>query len=152
MNPYFNPYQQYPYTQSQQNQVNQQTQQHYYQPQPQIQTNYLPLTFVNGIEGAKAFIVGANQIVYLKDSDSNILYEKKADYQGKYTLTAYELKPIEINNIGKPISSEKNYELITKNDLVELESTFTSKINILSQQIEKLIQAKPGIEVIKESE
>ena len=152
MNPYFNPYQQYPYTQPQQNQVNQQAQQHYYQPQQQMQTSYLPLTFVNGIEGAKAFIVGANQIVYLKDSDSNILYEKKADYQGKYTLIAYELKPIEINNIGKPISSEKNYELITKNDLVELESTFSSKINILSQQIEKLIQAKPGIEVIKESE
>ena len=40
-NPYYNPYQQYPYTMQP------------HQPQPQ-QTNYLPLTFVNGIEGAKA--------------------------------------------------------------------------------------------------
>lgn len=63
----------------------------------QQQTTYLPLTFVNGIEGAKAFIVGANQTVYLKDSDSNILYEKKADAQGRYTLIAYELTPIDLN-------------------------------------------------------
>ena len=132
---------------------NQQPQyQQYQQPQPQIQTNYLPLTFVNGIEGAKAFIVGANQVVYLKDSDSNILFEKKADYQGKYSITAFELKQIDINNIGKPIQSEQNYELITKKDLSALELSFINKINILSQQIEKLIQDKPGLEDKKESE
>jgi hypothetical protein len=77
----YNPYQQYPY------------QQHTYSPQ----TTYLPLTFVNGIEGAKAFIVGANQTVYLKDSDSNMLYEKKADSQGRYSIIAYELKQVESN-------------------------------------------------------
>ena len=79
-NNYNNPYNQYPYAVY--NQQPQYPQQYQQMQQPQ-QTNYLPLTFVNGIEGAKAFIVGANQPVYLKDSDSNILFEKKADNQGK---------------------------------------------------------------------
>lgn len=64
-------------------------------PMYQQQTTYLPLTFVNGIEGAKAFIVGANQTVYLKDSDSDMLYEKRADAQGRYSLTAYRLQPVD---------------------------------------------------------
>lgn len=157
-NPYYNPYQQYPYTQQQYQQVQPQMQQNYaansqaYNSQPQMQTSYLPLTFVSGIEGAKAFIVGANQIVYLKDSDSNILFEKKADQQGKYTLTAFELKQIDVNNIGKPIQEKptENYivkedlkPFVTKGDLNALETIFESKLDKLSSRIEKL--ARNGI-------
>lgn len=131
-NPYYNPYQQYPYTMQPQQP---------HQPQPQ-QTNYLPLTFVNGIEGAKAFIVGANQVVYLKDSDSNILFEKKADYQGKYTLNAFELKNIDINNIGKSVAVEPNLEVVTKNDLNALETVFVERMNNLSSQLEKLVKTQ----------
>lgn len=143
-NPYYNPYQQYSYTQQQ----TQPTQQHNYY-QPQQQTSYLPLTFVNGIEGAKAFIVGANQVIYLKDSDSNILYEKKADQQGKYTLNAYELKQVDINNIGKDtnckaistegfIMKEDIKDFVKLSDLNALETLFESKIDKLSSRIEKL--------------
>lgn len=113
-NPYFNPYQQYPYTQQ--------------------QTNYSQLTFINGIEGAKAFIVAPNQTIYLKDSDSNILYEKKADAQGRYTLTAFELKPVEMN---APTPTQTN-EYATANDLNALKSLFMEQMNILSSKIEKL--------------
>ena len=144
-NPYQNPYNQYPYSTYSNNNSNMQYQQYAQQPQityqqqsqyqqPQ-QTNYLPLTFVNGIEGAKAFIVGANQTIYLKDSDSNILFEKKADNQGKYTLTAFELKQIEINDIGK---ETKTTEYITRSDLNALETIFESKIDKLSNRLEKL--------------
>ena len=153
-NPYYNPYQQYPYTQQYQQQPSYYNQQQMQQSQPQQQTNYLPLTFVNGIEGAKAFIVGARQVVYLKDSDSNILYEKKADEQGKYTLTAYELKQVDINNIGKdtnsnPISTDRFImkddikDFVTKNDLNALETIFESKLDKISSRIEKL--ARNGI-------
>lgn len=156
-NPYYNPYQQYPYTTGYGNQQmqNQNMQQAYSTPTQAhpMQTNYLPLTFVSGIEGAKAFIVGANQVVYLKDSDSNILFEKKADQQGKYTLSAFELKPIDINNIGKPkqeenmndnfIPKEELKHLVTKNDLNALETIFESKLDKLSGRIEKL--ARNGI-------
>ena len=120
-NPYFNPYNQYPYS----------------QPQPQ-QTNYLPLTFVSGIEGAKAFIVAPNQTVYLKDSDSNILYEKKADAQGRYSLTAYEMKPV--NDTSKQQS-----EFATTSDLTALKSMLIEKIDILSKDVETLLNgAKKG--------
>lgn len=156
-NPYYNPYQQYPYTNNAQNyQQGQPT--NYYNQQPiqqqsqqmaQQQTTYLPLTFVNGIEGAKAFIVGANQIIYLKDSDSNILFEKKADSQGKYTLTAYRLDSIDINNIGKdtnanPISTDRFImkddikDFVKLSDLNVLETLFESKLDKLSSRIEKL--------------
>lgn len=113
-NPYFNPYNQYPYS----------------QPQPQ-QTNYLPLTFVSGIEGAKAFIVAPNQVIYLKDSDSNILYEKRADAQGRYSLVAYEMKPV---NDSKPTS-----DYATTSDLNALKSMLTEKIDILSNEVKTLL-------------
>lgn len=118
MNNYNNPYNQYPYT-------NNVYQPQYQQPQ---QTTYLPLTFVNGIEGAKAFIVGANQTVYLKDSDSNILYEKRADQQGRYTLTAYEMNKIDMNN-PTPVKYAQICDLNALNE----------KVNILSSKVEKLI-------------
>ena len=101
-NPYNNGYgmqqatQQMPYQQQNNNMYNAQQMQ-----QQPTQQNYLPLTFVSGIEGAKAFIVNPNQVIYLKDSDSDVLFEKKADSQGKYTLTAFKLTQIDINNIGK---------------------------------------------------
>ena len=119
-NPYFNPYQQYPYTQPTQQQT--------------PMTNYLQLTFINGIEGAKAFIVAPNQTIYLKDSDSNILYEKKADAQGRYTLTAFELKPVEINTPTAPVKTE----YATTNDLNALKSFFTEQVNIITSKLEKL--------------
>ena len=153
----YNPYNQYPYT-AYQNNMQQQNYQQVQQPnnmqyqqqmQPTQQTTYLPLTFVNGVEGAKAFIVGANQIIYLKDSDSNILFEKKADSQGKYTLSAFKLEQIDINNIGKdtnsnPISTDRFImkddikDFVTKSDLNALETIFESKLDKISSRIEKL--------------
>ena len=56
---------------------------------------YIPLTFVNGIEGAKSYIVAPNQTVYLRDSDADIIYIKTADSQGRYNLKAYNLVPVE---------------------------------------------------------
>lgn len=123
-NPYFNPYQQYPYTQPTQQQT--------------PMTNYLQLTFINGIEGAKAFIVAPNQTIYLKDSDSNILYEKKADAQGRYTLTAFELKPVEINTPTAPVKTE----YATTSDLNALKSFFTEQVNILSSEIKKAVKSE----------
>ena len=120
-NPYFNPYQQYPYTQPTQQQT--------------PMTNYLQLTFINGIEGAKAFIVAPNQTIYLKDSDSNILYEKKADAQGRYTLTAFELKPVEINT---PTAPTQPTAYATTSDLNALKSIFMEQMNIITRKLEKL--------------
>ena len=65
--------------------------------QPQVQQpTYTPLTFVNGIEGAKAYIVAPNSTIYLRDSDSDKIFIKSSDPQGRLTLRTYRL--IEDNN------------------------------------------------------
>ena len=57
--------------------------------------SYIPLIFVNGIEGARSHIVAPNQTVYLRDNDAEIIYIKTADSQGRYNLKAYNLVPVE---------------------------------------------------------
>lgn len=52
-------------------------------------------TFVNGIEGAKAYIVPAGMTAILRDSDNaNIFYTKIADMQGQATMKAYKYEEI----------------------------------------------------------
>lgn len=153
----------------------QQMQGQYYnmqQPQPQAQPQnvnvnqeqnyqkYLPLTFVNGLVGAKSFIVNPNQIYYLKDSDkgSNLLFEKKANAQGELSLRAWELKEINVEDIGKPKEEKpvqpvidttkfvKREELINfakREDINKLEVLFDTKIEKLLSKIEKLSTTQP---------
>lgn len=175
-NNYNNPYAQYPYSanyggyqpQAQypqnynyQQQVPQAQYPQNVQAQQQVQTNYLPLTFVNGIEGAKAFIVSPNQVIYLKDSDSDILFEKKADNQGKYELNAFRLTKIDINNVGKdtnanPISTDrfimkedlKGYA--TLDDFSKLEVKFDNALDRISRQIDRLNNRNSNPNVNKE--
>lgn len=140
---YNNPYNQYPYINNNYG-YQQPTYQPTYQPQyqnqyQQPQQNYIPLTFVSGIEGAKAFIVAPNQVVFLKDSDSDLIFQKKADAQGKYEMKAFHMT--EVNSDNNTVTNSSNY--ITKNDLNALESIFTNKIDILLREVEKLNIDKP---------
>ena len=177
----YNPYQQYPYTNNygyQQPQNMQQPIQQQYNPytqnpnvayqqqvpqtQAQQQTNYLPLTFVSGVEGAKAFIVPPNQVIFLKDSDSDLLFEKKADSQGKYETKAFKLVELDINNLSKPVNvniqnndylkREETKDFITRNDLNALEKIFEGKLDKLSSRIEKLNRANYGGSKAKDSD
>lgn len=118
------------------------------------QTNYLPLTFVNGIEGAKAFIVQPNQTIYLKDSDSNLLFEKRADSQGKYTLNAFEMKDVQINDLGKKIEPKailtdnlaekkelENY--LTLEEFSKYEIKMNNALDRLTRQIDLVVSKTP---------
>ena len=75
---------------------------YYQQPQyqPQQQQVVIPMTYVNGLEGAKAYWMGVNSIAYLRDNnDDSIMYEKRTDAVGKYQLLAYKLTKLEtVNN------------------------------------------------------
>lgn len=78
-------------------------QQPMYQAQPQVQQVQqqvvIPLTYVNGLEGAKAYFMGTNQVAYLRDNnDDSILYEKKTDNVGKYQMKAYKLTELKTEN------------------------------------------------------
>ena len=172
---YQNPYGAYPYNSYGNNYVSQQPTQQmpyqqtmnnnmYNQQQTQVQQNYLPLTFVNGIEGAKAFIVNPNQVIYLKDSDSDVLFEKKADSQGKYTLLAYKLTQVDINNIGKTnvvvpqiktdnfLTKEDIKDFITNSELDNFSKTIEGKLGQLSSKIEKLYRTNSNTQKSKDSE
>lgn len=121
--PYGNPYQTFQnnnYNQQPQTMQPQQTQ----QPIP-----FMPLTFTSGLVGAKAYIVAPNQTVFLKDSDtnSNLLFEKSADSYGRYTLKAYELTEINIDEIGKEKVSKPSIEYATKEEFEE----FKKQINTM---------------------
>ena len=61
-------------------------------PQPQYQQN--SIIWVQGIEGAKAYPVGAGNSVLLMDSDGQYLYIKSADNTGMPTLRIFEYTEI----------------------------------------------------------
>ena len=63
------------------------------QPQQQV---YLPLTFVNGINEAKMFIVQPNQTFYLRDNTAkDILYIKSVDSQGTPNIQIKKLVDVQ---------------------------------------------------------
>ena len=159
MSIYYNPYGYYypqqpnnPYNNGNQVGYNMQPQYQMNNQQPQNNGNmynqtpidkprFLPLTFTNGVEGAKAYIVNPNSIVYILDSDNPILYQKSADYQGRYTLNAFKLEPISIDNIGKQIDTQKqeqlaNIEFATKDDIKALQESFNQGLNKLFNDLE----------------
>ena len=139
MNYNYNQYGQYPYNYAQQPAYQQQYNQ-YQQPQQmqqmQQQTQYIPLTFVSGIEGAKAFIVAPNQTVYLRDSDTETLFIKTADNQGRYTLKTYNLTPTD------GVTKQNNVEFATISELNAVKRDFEERMNKLSLELEKLIGGK----------
>lgn len=63
----------------------------YYQYQQPQQT----YSRVNGIEDAKNFIVNPNCTAFLRDANSNMCFEKRADATGKYTMKVYNLVEVE---------------------------------------------------------
>ena len=128
--------------------------QNYYQPQAmqqpmQAQQNFIPLTFTNGFIGAKAYIMmQPNSVIYLQDSESDRLYIKRADAQGKCTLETYRMVKEEIDENGnsKMESVEKdlptNYltkddmvNFASKTDLQALQDTLINSLNKLSSDV-----------------
>lgn len=161
--PYGNIYQPYGVNQNYQNNYGSQMQQPqmFQQQNQQPQTSYLPLTFTSGLVGAKSFIVAPNQTVFLKDSDegSNLLFEKSADQNGRYTLRAYELNEIKVDDIGKQkqpiqtqpqITKEDIQYFATKDDLIALQRVLETQMNNLSTLIQK--GSKNGKNFVKDSE
>lgn len=156
-NPYSNPYQ---YSNNQNMQYQPYNNQYSQQPQTQnthqnqAQQTFVPLTFVNGVEGAKAYLLMPNKSIYLMDSDSlngehPMLYLKKCDSQGICSLEPFELtrKTLDksgniINTNTKDIKVENTLtkndisNLATKTDLQAFVSDFDNKINKLSTMIE----------------
>ena len=148
---------------------NYQGQSYYSQPQQQMgmgltqntpqmqqpQQNFIPMFYINGIIGAKAFtMTSPNSTILLKDSESNMIYEKKSDAEGRCTISAFEMKPVNLDNNGLPIKNVEennkdvnniNYltkedlkDIVNKDDFKTLQDTFEERLNKLSTTIENL--------------
>lgn len=81
---------------------------------------FYPLTYTNGLIGAKAFYMQQpNSTVYLLDSDTNnTLFVKTADAQGKCSLNAYRLTQIPLEQSNVPVKDSETYA--TKADIADL--------------------------------
>ena len=91
------------YGQTPYGEIQQRPQQFYQQPQQQQQMQQQQQSpqqsngyfyYVNGIEGAKAFLCTPNSSVVLFDSDSNKFFIKSANQQGQASLKAFEYSEI----------------------------------------------------------
>lgn len=72
---------------------------------------------VNGLEDAKSFIVMPNQTYWLKDNLSNLIYEKKTDSSGHYTMKSYEL-----------IEQNQENEFVKRSEFLELKQYIESAL------------------------
>ena len=81
---------------------------------------FYPLTYTNGLIGAKAFYMQQpNSTVYLLDSDTNnTLFVKTADAQGKCSLNAYRLTQVPLEQANVPVKESETYA--TKADIADL--------------------------------
>lgn len=68
-----------------------------YRPNINNQPTTQQMSFVNGIEGAKGFIVPPNASVFLMDSDAEQFFVKTADRNGMCNIKAYAFKEIQLD-------------------------------------------------------
>lgn len=101
-----------------------------YSPPMQQPQMYLPLTYTNGIIGAKAFAMAQpNSTVYLLDSEANdILYVKSADSQFRCTLDAYRLVKLPLDQVNQP---QEKIEYATKSDIQDIKVMIANMFNEL---------------------
>lgn len=121
--------------------------QNYYNPNynQSYNQNYNPTTnqltgfeFVNGIEEARKYIVNPNKTMYLKDLSSNMIFIKKCDNQGRYTLQVYEMNEI---------NQDQTTEFVKKADF----NALVSSVDNLSKMVENFVN-KPKTDFKNQTE
>lgn len=109
-NPYYNPY----YN----------PQQAYYMPQP-ARPKYLPLYYTNGLAGVQSIILDPNEKIYFLDNNTNTLYIKSSDNEGRYAIETFEL-----TKTGTPKT-----EYVTQEDFKSFTQKFDEAINKMMEEI-----------------
>lgn len=87
--------------------------------QQQPQNNTLPLLLVNGIDEARRYLVNINSTIYLRDTNSNLIFEKTCDSQGRTIMRTFEMKEVNINEQNQVVDKP---QVAYKKDLDELYS------------------------------
>ena len=129
-----------------------------YQHQQQMQqpqTIYHPLTYVSGVEGAKAFVVDANKKVFLLDSETNEkLFIKYADNEGRYKMETYRLvkddgnikQDTQTQNLSNNDLTKDYLTTYVANQINALEEKFKGNFNELMRKIESLSKQNTNIQ------
>ena len=129
-----------------------------YQHQQQMQqpqTIYHPLTYVSGVEGAKAFVVDANKKVFLLDSETNEkLFIKYADNEGRYKMETYRLvkddgsikQDTQAQNLSNNDLTKDYLTTYVANQINALEGKFQGNFNELMRKIESLSKQNTNIQ------
>ena len=88
----------------------------YQRPSAQPQNVY---AFVNGLEGAKSYLVPANQTVLLMDSEQPVCYMKTANALGQGTLRYFKLTEVNESDVRTPAVAP-TVDYVTKKDFDNL--------------------------------
>ena len=88
--------------------------------------------FVNGIEGAKSYMMQPNQMVMLLDSDNPIIYKKTSNGYGQSTIECFKMVQISEEEL-KGTNTQVNPEYVLKSDF-----------DALKKKIDELIKPKEG--------
>lgn len=94
------------------------------------------IIWVNGVEGAKGYIIQPNSSVVLMDSEQDYFYLKTANDAGIASIRVFEFKEKQQNNINTNINIEdqlKNY--VSKEEFERLQNTLNDIINLLNNNI-----------------
>ena len=102
-----------------------------YQP-TNYQRNYY--TFVNGLDGAKAYPIMPNQSLMLMDSENPVCYMKSADNTGKPTLKCYKLVEIPEKELIK-VPVDPNTEAL-KNEISSINKRLDDLFSIIKPKEE----------------
>ena len=108
-------------------------------PQNGLQQATMPhaIEYVNGVEGAKAYLIPPNSTKLLMDSDGDYFYIKTANPQGQANVKIYKYEEV-TQGTSKDSTEKKTVKYATMED-----------IEAIREEIEKLKLIKP---VVKRSE
>lgn len=108
-------------------------------PQNGLQQATMPhaIEYVNGVEGAKAYLIPPNSTKLLMDSDGDYFYIKTANPQGQANVKIYKYEEV-TQGASKDGAEKKTVKYATMED-----------IESIREEIEKLKLIKP---VVKRSE
>ena len=144
--------QQYPAYQDRLSQLQNQYQQTI--PQYQQQPANQGLLWVQGVEGAKSYLVAPNTTVLLMDADAQRFYLKSTDGTGIPNLRMFEYTEV-TQNVSQPVlTTNENLDdkYVTRNEYNDLKNQYEEIINKLSSMQNTSSKRSKNEEIRKDEE
>lgn len=97
------------------------------------------MSFVNGIEGAKGFIVPPNTSVLLMDSDAQQFFIKTADRNGMCNIKAYSFQEVSMDKNAPLIDTDKFVTREEFNKFIESVNNLITQNNAANETTKKAL-------------